>query len=183
MVFQDPYAALNPRMSIRDLITEPAHLHGMVTPRGRDAMARDLLERVGLPSDAAERYPHQFSGGQRQRICIARALSVTPQIIVADEAVSALDVSTARRVTDLMARIQREEGVSFLFISHDIAVVERVSHRIAVMFKGEIVEQGETAQVLHAPRHPYTRRLMAAVPRADIGTAAAGIPQDALALT
>ncbi|SDI11680.1 ABC transporter ATP-binding protein [Salipiger marinus] len=183
MVFQDPYAALNPRMSIRDLITEPAHLHGMVTPRGRDAMARDLLERVGLPSDAAERYPHQFSGGQRQRICIARALSVTPQIIVADEAVSALDVSTARRVTDLMARIQREEGVSFLFISHDIAVVERVSHRIAVMFKGEIVEQGETAQVLHAPRHPYTRRLMAAVPRADIGTAAAGIRQDALALT
>ncbi|MCA0922533.1 ABC transporter ATP-binding protein [Pseudooceanicola nanhaiensis] len=167
MVFQDPYAALNPRMAIRDLVTEPAYLHGMVAPAGRDALARELLERVGLPADAAERFPHQFSGGQRQRICIARALSVKPQIIVADEAVSALDVSNARRVTDLMARIQREEGVSFLFISHDIAVVERVSHRIAVMYKGEIVEQGETAQVLHAPRHAYTRRLLAAVPRAE----------------
>ncbi|MGR3801986.1 ABC transporter ATP-binding protein [Marinibacterium profundimaris] len=172
MVFQDPYAALNPRMAIRDLVTEPAYLHDMVAPAGRDAMARDLLERVGLPADAAERFPHQFSGGQRQRICIARALSVRPQIIVADEAVSALDVSNARRVTDLMARIQREEGVSFLFISHDIAVVERVSHRIAVMYKGEIVEQGETSQVLHAPRHAYTRRLLAAVPRADIAPTA-----------
>lgn len=176
MVFQDPYAALNPRMSIRDLVTEPAHLHGMVVPGERDAMARELLERVALPADAAERYPHQFSGGQRQRICIARALSVRPQIIVADEAVSALDVSNARRVTDLMAKIQREEGVSFLFISHDIAVVERVSHRIAVMYQGEIVEQGETAQVLHAPRHPYTRRLLAAVPRADGAHVTAPMP-------
>ncbi|GGB04860.1 ABC transporter ATP-binding protein [Allosediminivita pacifica] len=179
MVFQDPYAALNPRMMVRDLVTEPAYLHGMVPDGGRAAMARDLLERVSLPADAENRYAHQFSGGQRQRLCIARALSVSPQIIVADEAVSALDVSTARRVTDLMARIQREEGVSFLFISHDIAVVERVSHRIAVMYEGEIVELGEAAQVLHAPRHAYTRRLLAAVPRVNTNMTFAGDASEA----
>ncbi|MGR3584725.1 MAG: ABC transporter ATP-binding protein [Pseudooceanicola nanhaiensis] len=170
MVFQDPYAALNPRMTIRDLVTEPAFLHGMVEPRERGAMAGALLERVSLPADAADRYPHQFSGGQRQRICIARALSVRPRIIVADEAVSALDVSNARRVTDLMAAIQRSEGVSFLFISHDIAVVERVSHRIAVMLDGEIVETGPTDAVLRAPRHAYTRKLLAAVPKPHPGS-------------
>ncbi|WBU53618.1 ABC transporter ATP-binding protein [Paracoccus sp. SCSIO 75233] len=165
MVFQDPYASLNPRMSIRDLVTEPAYLHGMVPQGGRDKMASDLLSRVGLPEDAAERFPHQFSGGQRQRICIARALSVRPQLIVADEAVSALDVSNARRVTELMAQIQRDEGTSFMFISHDIAVVERVSHRIAVMYKGEIVETGPTQEVLRNPQHDYTKRLLSAVPR------------------
>ena len=165
MVFQDPYASLNPRMTIRDVVTEPAFLHGAVNARGRADMAADLLTRVGLPAEAAERYPHQFSGGQRQRICIARALSVGPRIIVADEAVSALDVSNARRITDLMAEIQRRDGVSFLFISHDIAVVERVSHRIAVMYRGKIVETGPTNAVLAAPEHPYTRRLLAAVPR------------------
>jgi peptide/nickel transport system ATP-binding protein/glutathione transport system ATP-binding protein len=128
-------------------------------------MAIELLERVALPQDAVDLYPHQFSGGQRQRICIARALSVRPQIIVADEAVSALDVSNARRITDLMADIQKRDGVSMLFISHDIAVVERVSHRIAVMLDGRIVETGPTERVLNAPQHPYTRRLLASVPR------------------
>ncbi|MGM0583806.1 MAG: ABC transporter ATP-binding protein [Pseudomonadota bacterium] len=167
MVFQDPYASLNPRMSIRDVVTEPAFLNGMVERGDRGRMAADLLIRVGLPADAAQRYPHQFSGGQRQRICIARALSVRPGIIIADEAVSALDVSNARRITDLMTEIQRSEGVSFLFISHDIAVVERVSHRIAVMLAGEIVETGPTREVLSRPSHPYTRRLLAAVPRSD----------------
>ncbi|WP_158967125.1 ABC transporter ATP-binding protein [Chachezhania sediminis] len=167
MVFQDPYASLNPRLTVRDIVTEPALLHGMITHGGRQEMAADLLARVGLQEDAAERYPHQFSGGQRQRICIARALSVRPQIIVADEAVSALDVSNARRVTDLMAEIQQREGVSFLFISHDIAVVERVSHRIAVMLRGQIVETGPTDRILNDPKHPYTQKLLSAVPRHD----------------
>jgi peptide/nickel transport system ATP-binding protein/glutathione transport system ATP-binding protein len=165
MVFQDPYASLNPRMSIRDVVTEPAFLHGIVPAKGRRQMAIELLERVALPQDAVDLYPHQFSGGQRQRICIARALSVRPQIIVADEAVSALDVSNARRITDLLADIQKRDGVSMLFISHDIAVVERVSHRIAVMLDGRIVETGPTERVLNAPQHPYTRRLLASVPR------------------
>ena len=167
MVFQDPYASLNPRMSIRDVVTEPAFLHGIVSAKGRRQMAIELLERVALPQDAVDLYPHQFSGGQRQRICIARALSVRPQIIVADEAVSALDVSNARRITDLMADIQKRDGVSMLFISHDIAVVERVSHRIAVMLEGRIVETGPTDRVLNAPQHPYTRCLLASVPRLE----------------
>ncbi|MDF2234766.1 ABC transporter ATP-binding protein [Albimonas sp. CAU 1670] len=167
MVFQDPYASLNPRLPIADLVTEPAFLAGLVSPKDRRALAEDLLERVRLEPEAAERFPHQFSGGQRQRICIARALSVRPALIVADEAVSALDVSIARRVTDLMAEIQARDGVSFLFISHDLAVVERVSHRIAVMLRGEIVEMGPTAQVLSDPRHSYTRKLLAAAPRPD----------------
>ncbi|MDX5350241.1 MAG: ABC transporter ATP-binding protein, partial [Paracoccaceae bacterium] len=138
----------------------------------------DLLAQVGLPQDALARFPHQFSGGQRQRLCIARALSAGPDLIVADEAVSALDVSVARQITDLMARLQAETGVSFLFISHDIAVVERVSHRIAVMHGGQIVETGPTAKVLSRPVHPYTRKLLAAVPVPDPtrrGTPVAGL--------
>ncbi|MEL6521700.1 MAG: ABC transporter ATP-binding protein [Pseudomonadota bacterium] len=164
MVFQDPYASLNPRMSVRDLITEPAYLHSGLGPAERAALAGDLLEQVTLERDAADRYPHQFSGGQRQRLCIARALSVSPKVIVADEAVSALDVSTAARVTQLMQDLQESLGVAFLFISHDIAVVERVSHRIAVMYRGEIVEIGSTDQVLRHPQHDYTRTLLSAVP-------------------
>ncbi|MEM8730712.1 MAG: ABC transporter ATP-binding protein [Pseudomonadota bacterium] len=164
MVFQDPFASLNPRMTVQDLITEPAYLHDGIGARDRQALARDLLEKVALPADAAARYPHQFSGGQRQRLCIARALSVSPKVIIADEAVSALDVSTAARVTKLMRQIQDDLGIAFLFISHDIAVVERVSHRIAVMFEGEIVEIGPTDQVLRSPQHPYTCKLLAAVP-------------------
>lgn len=164
MVFQDPFASLNPRMTVRDLITEPAYLHTGLGPAERAALAGDLLEKVTLERDAADRYPHQFSGGQRQRLCIARALSVSPKVIVADEAVSALDVSTAARVTRLMQDLQDELGVAFLFISHDIAVVERVSHRIAVMYQGEIVEIGPTDQVLRRPQHDYTRKLLSAVP-------------------
>ncbi len=167
MVFQDPFASLNPRLAVRDLVTEPARLHGMVKPAQARDLAVDLLEKVGLEADAADRFPHQFSGGQRQRICIARALSVEPKIIVADEAVSALDVSIARKVTDLLLHIQESEGVSLLFISHDIAVVERVSHRIAVMYGGQIVEIGPSWSVLNAPKHPYTQRLLSAVPIPD----------------
>ncbi len=164
MVFQDPYASLNPRMTVRDLITEPAYLHAGLSPAERAALAGDLLEKVTLERDAADRYPHQFSGGQRQRLCIARALSVSPKVIVADEAVSALDVSTAARVTTLLEQLQDDLGIAFLFISHDIAVVERVSHRIAVMYRGEIVEIGPTEQVLRHPKHEYTRSLLSAVP-------------------
>jgi ABC-type glutathione transport system ATPase component len=167
MVFQDPFASLNPRMPVCDLITEPAHIHHRLSRRTRKALAADLLQKVGLEPAAADRFPHQFSGGQRQRLCIARALSVRPALIVADEAVSALDVSVARQVTDLMARLQAEDGVSFLFISHDIAVVERVSHRVAVMWAGRIVETGPTEAVLHNPQHSYTQRLLAAVPVPD----------------
>ncbi len=164
MVFQDPYASLNPRMTVRDLITEPAYLHTGLGPKDRAALAGDLLEQVTLERDAADRYPHQFSGGQRQRLCLARALSVSPKVIVADEAVSALDVSTAARVTRLMQMIQERLGIAFLFISHDIAVVERVSHRIAVMYRGEIVEIGPTEQILRHPQHAYTQKLLSAVP-------------------
>lgn len=167
MIFQDPFASLNPRLLVRELITEPARLAGQVTSRDLRDLAVALLRKVGLEDGAADRYPHQFSGGQRQRLCIARALSVRPALIVADEAVSALDVSVARQITDLMARLQQEDGISFLFISHDIAIVERVSHRIAVMYAGQIVEQGRTADVLGDPRHSYTQQLLAAVPIAD----------------
>ena len=167
MVFQDPFASLNPRMAVRDLITEPARIAGRIRPQDTRDLAMDLLGKVGLEPGAADRYPHQFSGGQRQRLCIARALSVQPALIVADEPVSALDVSVARQVTDLMADLQAREGLAFLFISHDMAVVERVSHRIAVMQAGRIVETGPSAQVLANPAHPYTRRLLAAVPVPD----------------
>ncbi len=164
MVFQDPFASLNPRMSVRDLITEPAYLHTRLSTQSRRGLAAELLEKVGLEPEAADRYPHQFSGGQRQRLCIARALSVSPKVIVADEAVSALDVSTAARITHLMQELQEQLNIAFLFISHDIAVVERVSHRIAVMYQGEIVEIGPTEQVLRRPQHPYTKTLLLAVP-------------------
>jgi len=166
IVFQDPFASLNPRLAVHELITEPARIHGLVSAKDQKDLAARLVERVGLERDAIFRFPHQFSGGQRQRLCIARALSVSPKLIIADEAVSALDVSIARQVTDLMLDLQAREGVSFLFISHDIAVVERVSHRIAVMYRGEIVETGPTDRLLSAPEHPYTQRLLAAVPSA-----------------
>ncbi|MFA5581523.1 MAG: ABC transporter ATP-binding protein [Paracoccaceae bacterium] len=168
MVFQDPHASLNPRMPVHRLITEPARLAGKVTSdTDARALAMALLARVSLPNDAADRYPHQFSGGQRQRLCIARALSAGPSLIVADEPVSALDVTVARQVTDLLARLQAEDGMACLFISHDLAVVERSCHRVAVMFAGQIVETGPTAAVLSNPHHPYTKRLIAAVPLPD----------------
>lgn len=166
MVFQDPNASLNPRQKVWRLITEPARLAGMVTGEAECRhLATGLLQRVSLPAEACDRYPHQFSGGQRQRLCIARSLSAKPALIVADEPVSALDVTVARQVTDLLAQLQREEGMACLFISHDLAVVERSCHRIAVMYAGEIVEMGPTEKILHNPLHPYTRRLIAAVPK------------------
>jgi peptide/nickel transport system ATP-binding protein len=167
MVFQDPFGSLNPRKSAGEAIAEPIIVHGLARPReARDRVA-DLLHKVGLTPDMATRLPHEFSGGQRQRIAIARALALSPRLIVADEAVSSLDVSVKARVINLLMRLQAELDLAFLFISHDIAVVERVSHRIAVMYLGEIVEIGPRAAIIENPHHPYTRRLMAAAPSAD----------------
>jgi peptide/nickel transport system ATP-binding protein len=167
MIFQDPYASLNPRTSVGEAIAEPIIVHGLARRAEARERVADLLRKVGLTPDMARRLPHEFSGGQRQRIAIARALALSPKLIVADEAVSALDVSVKARVVNLMLRLQGEMGLAFLFISHDIAVIERVSHRIAVMYLGEIVEIGPRAAIIENPRHPYTRRLMAAVPTLD----------------
>jgi peptide/nickel transport system ATP-binding protein len=164
MVFQDPYASLNPRLNVQSLLAEPAIAAGQrVDARLRERMTF-LLARVGLPEDALTRYPHQFSGGQRQRLCIARALMLNPEVVVLDEAVSALDVSVQARVLDLLIDLQREFGLAYLFISHDMAVVERIAHRIAVMYAGQLVEIGEAAAVLSDPQHSYTKRLIGAVP-------------------
>ncbi|WP_445228562.1 ABC transporter ATP-binding protein [Comamonas sp. MYb396] len=167
MIFQDPYASLNPRLQAWDLVSEPLKIHGELPEAERRRIAAELLEKVGLHRAYLERYAHQFSGGQRQRLCIARALSVKPKIIIADEPVSALDVSVQDKVVRLLQDLQASENLSYLFISHDMAVVERISHRVAVMYLGEIVEIGPTAQVLHAPKHPYTKRLLSAVPIPD----------------
>jgi ABC-type glutathione transport system ATPase component len=168
MVFQDPYASLNPRLTICDAITEPLIVHEPRMSRAqRRTRAIDLLLRVGLAADMVDRFPHQFSGGQRQRLCIARALCLGPKIIVADEAVSALDVSVQAQVLDLMKQLQRDTGIAFIFISHDMAVVEKVSHRIAVMYLGQFVEIGPTRDVLTNPQHPYTKKLLASVPQPD----------------
>jgi peptide/nickel transport system ATP-binding protein len=167
VVFQDPMAALNPRLRIGELIAEPLVIHGLGTPAEQRARVADLLARVGLSADQMDRYPHEFSGGQRQRICIARALALNPDLIVADESVSALDVSVQARVLDLLAALKAEFGIAYLFISHDMAVVENVADRVAVMSLGQIVEMGTRAQVFGDPRHPYTRRLIEAVPVPD----------------
>ncbi|WGD54376.1 ABC transporter ATP-binding protein [Bradyrhizobium sp. CB1650] len=167
IVFQDPFASLNPRMSVGAAIAAPLHANGLASAsQARDAVA-DLLVRVGLTADMAARFPHEFSGGQRQRICIARALALGPKLIVADEAVSALDVSVKAQVVNLMLDLQASMRLAYLFISHDIAVVERMSHRVAVMYLGEIVEIGPRASVFGNPQHPYTKKLMAAVPVPD----------------
>jgi peptide/nickel transport system ATP-binding protein len=167
MVFQDPYASLDPRMRVGDLVAEPLLIHGLAKGQELEDRAAYLFERVGLSRDLLRRYPHEFSGGQRQRICIARALSLSPKAIIADESVSALDVSIQAQVLDLLQDIQNETGIGYLFISHDMAVVEQISHRIAVMYMGRIVETGTRAQVLENPQHPYTKRLLDAVPVPD----------------
>jgi len=167
MIFQDPHASLDPRMSVGDLVGEPLVIHGLAAGTDLKDRVADLFQRVGLPKEHMARYPHEFSGGQRQRICIARALSLNPKIIIADECVSALDVSIQAQILELLKKLQGEMGLSYLFISHDMAVVEQVSHRVAVMYLGQIVETGPTKQVLGNPQHPYTQKLLAAVPIPD----------------
>jgi peptide/nickel transport system ATP-binding protein len=164
MIFQDPFASLNPRKTVGGALAEPIVVHRLAGKSEARERVAELLRKVGLTPDMAARFPHEFSGGQRQRLCIARALALAPKLIVADEAVSALDVSIKAQVLNLMLDLQAELGLAYLFISHDIAVVERVSHRIAVMYLGEIVEIGPRAAIFENPQHPYTKRLMAAVP-------------------
>ena len=167
MIFQDPLAALDPRMTVGELVGEPLEIHRLASGSELNDRVAWLFRRVGLSPDDMRRYPHAFSGGQRQRICIARALSLSPKVIIADESVSALDVSVQARVLDLLAELQAEMGLSYLFISHDMAVVEQISHRVAVMYLGQIVEAGSRRQVFETPLHPYTQRLLAAVPVPD----------------
>lgn len=166
VVFQDPYTSLNPAMTIGDTLSEPLGIQGI---KGAEARSRikDLLDKVKLPVDAMERLPREFSGGQRQRVAIARALALQPRLIVCDEPVSALDLATQARVLDLFLEIQENTGVSYLFISHDLDVIRHVSHRVAVLYKGTIVEQGDSAQVTGDPVHPYTKRLLFASPVPD----------------
>ncbi|WP_232548974.1 ATP-binding cassette domain-containing protein [Propioniciclava soli] len=166
VVFQDPYSSLNPSMTIEQILAEPLTANGVEGKAARDRV-RGLLDRVHLPADAANRLPKEFSGGQRQRIAIARALALDPKLIVCDEAVSALDLSTQARVLDLFIEIQEATGVAYLFVTHDLAVVRHVSHRVAVLYRGEIVESGPGAQVTLHPEHPYTQRLFMAAPVPD----------------
>ena len=163
VVFQDPYSSLNPSMTIGQILTEPLMARGISGERARTRV-KDLLDSVNLPQDATQRLAREFSGGQRQRVAIARALALDPQLIVCDEPVSALDLSTQARVLDLFIEIQERTGVAYLFISHDLSVVRHISHRVAVMYRGEIVELGDGDQVTSEPEHPYTQRLFMAAP-------------------
>ena len=163
VVFQDPYSSLNPSLTIEQILAEPLTARGVAAKEARGRVG-ELLGQVGLPADAASRLPREFSGGQRQRVAIARALALDPQLIVCDEPVSALDLSTQARVLDLFIEIQERTGVAYLFISHDLAVVRHISHRVAVMYRGELVETGDGDQVTARPEHPYTQRLFLAAP-------------------
>ena len=168
MIFQDPYASLDGRMKVRDIIAEGIDIHGLAkTAEDRDAMVDELLETVGLNKEHANRYPHEFSGGQRQRIGIARALAVNPKFIVCDEAISALDVSIQAQIVNLLKRLQKEIGLTYLFIAHDLSMVKYISDRIAVMYRGRIVEIGSAECVYNNPQHPYTKSLLSAIPLPD----------------
>jgi oligopeptide transport system ATP-binding protein len=167
MIFQDPYASLNPRKRISQIIGEPMEMHGLARGRDVDKRTNELLDRVGLQPEHANRYPHEFSGGQRQRIGIARALALKPKLIIADEPVSALDVSVQAQIVNLLKDLQDELGLSYLFVAHDLGVVRHVSHRVAVMYLGKIVESGRAADLYQQPIHPYSNALLSAVPIPD----------------
>jgi ABC-type oligopeptide transport system ATPase subunit len=167
MVFQDPYASLNPRMTVGDIVGEPLLIHKIGSKKDRIEKVADMLKRVGLLPEHMHRYPHAFSGGQRQRIGIARALILRPALVVADEAVSALDVSVQAQILDLLRELQREFQLTYLFVAHNLAVVRTFCDKVAVMYRGKIMELGPTPQVLVHPRHAYTKVLLSAVPRPD----------------
>jgi ABC-type oligopeptide transport system ATPase subunit len=167
MIFQDPYSSLNPRMSVGQIVEEPLKIHTRQSPAERRERVMWLMDKVGLSREYIHRYPHEFSGGQRQRIGIARALATNPKIVIADEPVSALDVSIQAQVVNLMQDLQQEFGLSYIFIAHDLSVVRHISDRIAVMYKGEIVELGDAETIYQNPQHPYSRTLLSAVPRPD----------------
>lgn len=167
LIFQDPYASLNPRMTVFDIVGEPLLVNGMKDRTQREVRVRELLSQVGLNPQHLQRYPHAFSGGQRQRIGIARGLALNPRLIVADEPVSALDVSVQAQILNLLGRLQRELGLTYLFIAHDLSVVRHICDRVAVMYVGRIIELAETEELFHTPKHPYTRSLLDAAPVPD----------------